>query len=341
MAAHHGERARVLFASKAFPCTAVLRIFAEEGLGVDVASGGELHLALQGGLRARRGSSCTATRSPRPSCATAVERRRRGRRSTTSTRSTGWSGLAGGGPQRGAAARRPRGRRPTPTTPSRPATPTRSSASRSRRRAAAIERLRGAGWADLRGHPRRTSARSSSTSRPIARRSRRSPGSGASRSTTSAAGSRVAYTAEHRPPSVDEWVARVVGAAHELLGAQASRAVDRARPRAGRQRGRHALHRRVGQAARLDLGGGRRRHDATTCARCSTARRTTADVADRVGAEGDAVPPRRQALRVRRRDRPGRAAAPTRGRATCSSPPPPAPTATRWPTTTTACHGRR
>src|SRR4051794_31585084 len=44
MAAHHGGPGRVLFAAKAFPCTAVLRIFAEEGLGVDVASAGELHL---------------------------------------------------------------------------------------------------------------------------------------------------------------------------------------------------------------------------------------------------------------------------------------------------------
>jgi diaminopimelate decarboxylase len=40
----------VVFASKAFPCTAVLRIFAEEGLGCDVASGGELHLALRAGF---------------------------------------------------------------------------------------------------------------------------------------------------------------------------------------------------------------------------------------------------------------------------------------------------
>src|SRR3954468_18046857 len=50
MAAHHGGRSRVLFAAKAFPCTAVLRIFAEEGLGVDVASAGELHLALKAGF---------------------------------------------------------------------------------------------------------------------------------------------------------------------------------------------------------------------------------------------------------------------------------------------------
>jgi diaminopimelate decarboxylase len=40
----------VLFASKAFPCTAVYRALAEEGLACDVASGGELFLALRGGF---------------------------------------------------------------------------------------------------------------------------------------------------------------------------------------------------------------------------------------------------------------------------------------------------
>jgi diaminopimelate decarboxylase len=40
----------VLFASKAFPCTAVYRVLAQEGLACDVASGGELALALQGGF---------------------------------------------------------------------------------------------------------------------------------------------------------------------------------------------------------------------------------------------------------------------------------------------------
>jgi diaminopimelate decarboxylase len=40
----------VHFASKAFPCTAVLRVFAEEGLACDVASGGELHVALKAGF---------------------------------------------------------------------------------------------------------------------------------------------------------------------------------------------------------------------------------------------------------------------------------------------------
>ena len=46
----HDGPGEVVFASKAFPCTAVLRVFAEEGLGCDVASGGELHLALRAGF---------------------------------------------------------------------------------------------------------------------------------------------------------------------------------------------------------------------------------------------------------------------------------------------------
>jgi diaminopimelate decarboxylase len=44
------DRFEVIYASKAFPCTAVFRLFREEGLSVDVASGGELHLALAGGI---------------------------------------------------------------------------------------------------------------------------------------------------------------------------------------------------------------------------------------------------------------------------------------------------
>jgi diaminopimelate decarboxylase len=44
------EHFEVIYASKAFPCTAAFRLFAEEGLSTDVASGGELHLALAGGF---------------------------------------------------------------------------------------------------------------------------------------------------------------------------------------------------------------------------------------------------------------------------------------------------
>jgi diaminopimelate decarboxylase len=49
LSARHAD-GEVIFASKAFPCTAVYRTLAEEGLGCDVASGGELYLALQAGV---------------------------------------------------------------------------------------------------------------------------------------------------------------------------------------------------------------------------------------------------------------------------------------------------
>jgi diaminopimelate decarboxylase len=40
---------RVVFASKAFPCTAVQRVMTEEGVGLDVAGGGEIITALRAG----------------------------------------------------------------------------------------------------------------------------------------------------------------------------------------------------------------------------------------------------------------------------------------------------
>jgi diaminopimelate decarboxylase len=43
------DRFQVVFGSKAFPCIAAYRLMAEEGLACDVASGGELHLALAAG----------------------------------------------------------------------------------------------------------------------------------------------------------------------------------------------------------------------------------------------------------------------------------------------------
>jgi diaminopimelate decarboxylase len=48
------EHFEVIYASKAFPATATYRLFAEEGLSVDCASGGELHLALAGGVPPER-----------------------------------------------------------------------------------------------------------------------------------------------------------------------------------------------------------------------------------------------------------------------------------------------
>jgi diaminopimelate decarboxylase len=44
----------VVFASKSFPCTAVLSLFAQEGLWCDVASAGELYLALNAGFAPER-----------------------------------------------------------------------------------------------------------------------------------------------------------------------------------------------------------------------------------------------------------------------------------------------
>ncbi|MEA2483180.1 MAG: diaminopimelate decarboxylase [Thermoleophilaceae bacterium] len=44
------ERFEVIYASKAFPATATYRLFADEGLSCDCASGGELYLALKGGF---------------------------------------------------------------------------------------------------------------------------------------------------------------------------------------------------------------------------------------------------------------------------------------------------
>jgi diaminopimelate decarboxylase len=59
------RRFEVIYASKAFPCTAAYRLLAEEGLAVDVASAGELHLALAGGFDPARiylhGNNKTAT----------------------------------------------------------------------------------------------------------------------------------------------------------------------------------------------------------------------------------------------------------------------------------------
>src|SRR4051794_15413635 len=54
LAEHHDGPGEIVYASKAFPSTAVLRAFAEEGLGCDVASGGELHLALRAGFMPER-----------------------------------------------------------------------------------------------------------------------------------------------------------------------------------------------------------------------------------------------------------------------------------------------
>ncbi len=54
LATHHGDDGEVVFASKALPCTAAYRVFAQEDLACDAATGGELHLALRGGFEPAR-----------------------------------------------------------------------------------------------------------------------------------------------------------------------------------------------------------------------------------------------------------------------------------------------
>lgn len=51
---HHDGPGAILFAAKAFSCTPVLRVFAEEGLSCLVSTGGELHLALRAGFDPQR-----------------------------------------------------------------------------------------------------------------------------------------------------------------------------------------------------------------------------------------------------------------------------------------------
>ncbi len=48
------ESFEVIYASKSLPCTAAYRVMREEGLSVDVASGGELHMALAAGFDPER-----------------------------------------------------------------------------------------------------------------------------------------------------------------------------------------------------------------------------------------------------------------------------------------------
>ncbi len=51
---YYQGRGMVLYASKAFSCKEMCRIIAEEGLGLDVVSGGELYTALQAGFPTER-----------------------------------------------------------------------------------------------------------------------------------------------------------------------------------------------------------------------------------------------------------------------------------------------
>jgi diaminopimelate decarboxylase len=54
LAGHYPGTAQAAYASKAFLCTAIAQLFAEEGLDLDVVSGGELYVALRAGFPPER-----------------------------------------------------------------------------------------------------------------------------------------------------------------------------------------------------------------------------------------------------------------------------------------------
>jgi diaminopimelate decarboxylase len=54
LAQHYPGTARAAYASKAYLCTAIAQLFAEEGLDLDVVSGGELYVALRAGFPPER-----------------------------------------------------------------------------------------------------------------------------------------------------------------------------------------------------------------------------------------------------------------------------------------------
>ncbi len=54
LAQHYAASSQVAYASKAYLCTAIAQLFAEEGLDLDVVSGGELHVALRAGFPPER-----------------------------------------------------------------------------------------------------------------------------------------------------------------------------------------------------------------------------------------------------------------------------------------------
>ncbi len=239
------EDFHVVFASKAFPCTAVLALFAAEGLWCDVASGGELHLALQAGFPAER-IVHARQRQVRGGAAHGAARTGSGlivldnfdeierwlASPTASWRSRRRPAACSCASRPDVAA--------TPTRRSPPARPTRSSASRWRRRA---RRSRGCGawraWRCEGLHAHIGSQLLDARAVPArGGRAREARGVAGSPSTISAAGSGVAYTEDQGPPpSIEEYVAHDRAAPRARRHRRGRAAAGRARPRAVRERG--------------------------------------------------------------------------------------------------------
>jgi diaminopimelate decarboxylase len=216
MAEHHGERGRVAFASKAFPCTEVLRIFRDEGLAVDVASLGELHLARRAGYgpaeiifhgNAKSEAELAAVAELGITCVidNLDELERLGRH-------------AGAG-------RLPVMLRVVPEveTDTHHAVATGHADQKfgltldEAREAAG--RLRSAGWARLAGVHMHIGSQLFDLA-PYREAIAAIAELGPFDEYDLGGGLAAPYTAEHRAPAVDEWVAGVVGAAHDALGAR-------------------------------------------------------------------------------------------------------------------------
>ncbi len=278
------EDLHVVFASKAFPCTAVLALFAQEGLWCDVASGGELHLALRAGFAPERivlhGNAKSERRAAHGAGARRWADRARQLRRDRPARGSARGGLSA---RRRAAGARPRhaGRargdaREDLHRPGRLEVRLLDRAGRRGDRAHAARRRAVAGGR-ARAH-RLAAARA----RPVSRGGRRARQAGRLRGVGSRRRPRRALhrATSRRRRRIEDYVGALVRAAHAHGVRRAAAAADRARPGAVRQRGGDAVHGAERQAERLALGGGRRRHvrqPAPDALRRAATRRTIAD----------------------------------------------------------------
>jgi diaminopimelate decarboxylase len=216
LAVHHGERGAVAFASKAFPCTEVLRIFREEGLVVDVASAGELHLARKAGYEPKEIIFHGNAKSDAELAAIAE---------------LGVMDVIDNLDEIDRLARHARENQPVMLrvvpeveTDTHHAVATGHADQKFGLTVAeareAIDRLQAAGWADLQGIHMHIGSQLFDLG-PYREAIEALAGLGPFEHYDLGGGLAAPYTAEHRTPSIDEWVAGVADAAHELLDARA------------------------------------------------------------------------------------------------------------------------
>ena len=302
-AAHTGDY-EVVFASKAFPCTAVMRVFAEEGLGCDVASAGELALALQAGFPGERihlhgnAKSLDELRAARAAQVrhVVIDNLDEIARLEQVVREDA------GAPQPVSIRVTPGVRGDTHDKISTGQTDSKFGLDRRRRRSAAIAAIEGSDQLELEGVHMHIGSQLLALA-PFREAVEAIAELPKFREVNLGGGLGVAYTREQEPPRIADYVETKVRRGARGLRRWRSRR-RRARPGAGGELDGHALHRAVGQDERLDLRRRRRRHerqpapDALRRALRGPRRRAARDRRRPVQARG-------QALRVRRRDRGG------------------------------------